>query len=50
MPRYAVPRYVEVVAELDKTPSGKVRKQALRDAGTGATTWDREAAGYELRR
>ncbi|MPY94056.1 MAG: AMP-binding protein [Acidimicrobiia bacterium] len=50
MPRYAVPRYVEVVAALDKTPSGKVRKQALRDAGVASSTWDREAAGYQLRR
>ena len=50
MPRYAVPRYVEVVDELDKTPSGKVRKQGLRDAGVAGTTWDRQAACYELRR
>jgi crotonobetaine/carnitine-CoA ligase len=50
MPRYAVPRYVQVVAELDKTPSGKVRKQALRDAGVTADTWDRESVGYTVRR
>ena len=50
MPRYAVPRFVEVVAELDKTASGKVRKQALRDAGLTPATWDREAAGYRLGR
>jgi crotonobetaine/carnitine-CoA ligase len=50
MPRYAVPRYVEVVAELDKTPSGKIRKQALRDAGITAGTWDRESVGYTVRR
>ena len=49
MPRYAVPRFVEVVADLDKTPSGKVRKQGLRDAGITATTWDRETVGYRLR-
>ncbi len=50
MPRYAVPRFVEVVAELDKTPSGKIRKQALRDGGITAGTWDRESVGYQLRR
>ena len=50
MPRYAVPRYVEIVAELDKTPSGKVRKQGLRDAGVTADTWDRESVGYTVRR
>ena len=49
MPRYAVPRFVEVVADLDKTPSGKVRKQGLRDTGITATTWDRETVGYRLR-
>lgn len=50
MPRYAVPRFVELVAELDKTPSGKVRKQSLRDAGVTTTTWDRESVGYVVRR
>lgn len=50
MPRFAVPRYVEVVDALDKTPSGKVRKQALRGEGITAATWDREAAGIDLRR
>lgn len=50
MPRYAVPRFVEVVAELDKTPSGKIRKQAIRDSGITATTWDRESVGYRLKR
>ena len=49
MPRYAVPRFVEVVADLDKTPSGKVRKQGLRDIGITATTWDRETVRYRLR-
>jgi carnitine-CoA ligase len=50
MPRYAVPRYLEVVAGLDKTPSGKIRKQALRDAGITEATWDRESVNYQLRR
>ncbi|MDH5289605.1 MAG: AMP-binding protein, partial [Acidimicrobiia bacterium] len=50
MPRYAVPRFIEVVAELDKTPSGKIRKQALRDGGITEGTWDRESVGYQLRR
>lgn len=50
MPRYAVPRYIEFVTELDKTPTGKLRKQDLRDAGITAATWDRETVGYEVRR
>lgn len=50
MPRFAVPRFVELVAELPKTPTGKVRKQMLREAGLTPGTWDREAAGYVLPR
>lgn len=50
MPRYAVPRFIEFVAEIERTPSGKMRKQALRDAGVTPTTWDREAVGYVLPR
>jgi len=44
MPRHAVPRFIEFVPALEKTPTGKVRKQALREAGVTAATWDREAA------
>lgn len=50
MPRYAVPRFVEFVSEIDRTASGKVRKQALRDRGAGASAWDREKAGYVVPR
>ena len=50
MPRHAVPRFVEVVGELDKTPSGKVRKKAMRDLGVTDTTWDRESVGYVVPR
>ena len=51
MPHFAVPRFVEIVAgELPKTPTGKVQKTALREAGVNATTWDRECVGYVVRR
>jgi crotonobetaine/carnitine-CoA ligase len=50
MPRHMVPRYVEVVAELPRTPSFKVKKGELRDAGVTPATWDREQAGIKLRR
>ena len=46
MPRHMVPRYLEFVDELDKTASGKIRKQAIRDAGVSSETWDRESVGY----
>ncbi|MCW2954348.1 MAG: AMP-dependent synthetase and ligase [Conexibacter sp.] len=47
---FAIPRFVEFVAELPLTENGKVRKQVLRDAGVRPSTWDREAAGYVLAR
>lgn len=50
MPRFAVPRYVQFIAELDKTASGKLRKADLREAGVTPETWDRESAGYTLAR
>ena len=50
MPRHTVPRYLEFVAELDKTASGKIRKQAIRDAGVTEDTWDRESIGYVISR
>jgi crotonobetaine/carnitine-CoA ligase len=46
MPRHTIPRYLEFVSELDKTASGKVRKQVIRDAGITESTWDRESVGY----
>jgi crotonobetaine/carnitine-CoA ligase len=49
MPHFAVPRYVEFLAALPKTPTAKVQKVALRQSGV-AGVWDREAAGYRLRR
>ena len=47
---FAIPRYVDVVEELPLTPNGKVRKFALRERGVTDSTWDREAAGYTVRR
>ena len=44
LPRFMLPRYVEVVSELPKTPTEKVRKVELRAQGITAATWDREAA------
>jgi crotonobetaine/carnitine-CoA ligase len=47
---FAIPRYVELVEELPVTPNGKVEKYRLRERGVTASTWDRERAGYVLRR
>ncbi|GLZ47910.1 ATP-dependent acyl-CoA ligase [Actinomycetospora sp. NBRC 106375] len=48
LPYFMVPRYVELAAELPKTPTHKVQKARLRESG--ATGWDREAAGIRVRR
>ncbi|MGH3326672.1 MAG: AMP-binding enzyme, partial [Streptomycetales bacterium] len=48
LPRFMVPRYVEFVEALPRTPTGKIAKYQLRDAGDqGITpaTWDREQDG-----
>ncbi|MBI5505765.1 MAG: AMP-binding protein [Deltaproteobacteria bacterium] len=48
MPYFAVPRYVEFVDELPKTPNLKIQKQKLREAGVTPATWDRVEAGFRL--
>jgi crotonobetaine/carnitine-CoA ligase len=50
MPYFAVPRFVEFRDQLPVTESGKIQKFKLRERGVTAQTWDREAAGYKLRR
>jgi crotonobetaine/carnitine-CoA ligase len=50
MPSHWVPRFVDIVPELPRTESFKVRKSDLRDAGVTADTWDREKAGVLLKR
>ena len=50
MAYFAVPRFVRIVTEMPLTENGKIRKVALREAGRTPDTWDRDAAGYKLRR
>ncbi len=50
MPRFAVPRFVEVTKDLAKTATGKIQKEPLRKAGISERTWDRESVGYKLAR
>ena len=42
MPAFAVPRYVRIVEELPKTPSGKIQKAELRGLGASGAA-DRES-------
>jgi crotonobetaine/carnitine-CoA ligase len=50
LPYFAVPRFVDFVVDLPRTENGKVRKYALRERGVTASTWDREASSYQLKR
>jgi acyl-CoA synthetase (AMP-forming)/AMP-acid ligase II len=43
LPYFAVPRYVDLVAEFPVTATGKVAKAELRSRGVTATTWDSQA-------
>jgi crotonobetaine/carnitine-CoA ligase len=44
MPRFMLPRYVELVEDLPRTEASmRVRKHELRDRGVTDTTWDRDA-------
>ncbi|MCE9657497.1 MAG: AMP-binding protein [Burkholderiales bacterium] len=45
LPYFAIPRFVDVVAELPRTENGKVQKYKLRERGVTATAWDRSGAG-----
>jgi crotonobetaine/carnitine-CoA ligase len=48
LPKFALPRYIEILPALPKTPTEKVRKGELRATGVTAITWDREHAGAPI--
>jgi crotonobetaine/carnitine-CoA ligase len=50
MAYFAVPRYVEISESLPKTATARVEKYKLREQGVTGDTWDREKAGYKLKR
>lgn len=49
LPHYMIPRYVEILEALPRTPTNKVKKSELRDEGAGAGVWDRKVSGRPLR-
>lgn len=49
-PHYFVPRYMEFVDSLPMTPTSKVQKFKLREAGVGPSTWDLKASKYQVKR
>ncbi|GAA5145267.1 ATP-dependent acyl-CoA ligase [Pseudonocardia eucalypti] len=42
LPSFMVPRFLEVVEALPRTPTDKIAKHVLREAGITPGTWDRE--------
>jgi len=47
---YAMPRFIEIVSEIPKTGTQKVQHLVLKERGVTPTAWDREKAGYLVRR
>jgi crotonobetaine/carnitine-CoA ligase len=51
MPRFAIPRFVEIWDELPKTEAtARIQKAKIRDAGVTDITWDRVKAGVSVPR
>jgi crotonobetaine/carnitine-CoA ligase len=48
-PHYVVPRYFRQLDALPLTETGKVRKVLLREEAVTPDTWDREAAGIQVK-
>jgi crotonobetaine/carnitine-CoA ligase len=50
LPRFAVPRYIRFLEVLPKTPSQRVQKYLLREAGVVPDAVDRETLGIVIAR
>jgi crotonobetaine/carnitine-CoA ligase len=50
MAYFMVPRYIRIVDALPKTGTERTMKYQLKSQGVTRDTWDREAAGYTLKR
>ena len=50
MAYFMVPRFVRFMEKMPKTPSERIEKYKLREEGITPDTWDREKAGYKLKR
>ena len=40
--KFAIPRFIDVVADLPRTDTGKLQKYKLRERGVTSTCWDRD--------
>jgi crotonobetaine/carnitine-CoA ligase len=50
LPYYAVPRFIEFRDSLPRTPTNRIQKYELRDAGVTAATWDRNQSSVVVKR
>ncbi len=50
MAYFMIPRYIRCVDAFPKTGTERTMKYQLRAQGVTPDTWDREAAGYRLKR
>lgn len=50
MAYFMLPRYIEVIDEFPLTPTNKIEKYKLKDKGITENTWDREKAGYKVKK
>jgi crotonobetaine/carnitine-CoA ligase len=48
LPSFMVPRYIEILDSLPKTPTQKVKKRILRERGVTSKTWDRVEKRFHL--
>lgn len=49
-PYFFVPRFIDFIDEMPRNAHGRIQKEDLRARGVGDGTWDRDAAGFEVRR
>lgn len=50
MAYFMMPRYIRIMDRLPKTPTERIKKAQLREEGVTQDTWDRDAAGYKVKR
>ncbi|MEE9252555.1 MAG: AMP-binding protein [Thermodesulfobacteriota bacterium] len=50
MPYFMIPRFIRFADSLPKTGTQRVQKNKLRETGLTPDTWDREVAGYKIKR
>ena len=47
---FQVPRFIDFIDELPKSKVHRIMKRFLKERGVTETTYDREKAGYEIKR